>query len=125
MTSFGGDFFVTPNTMNFDDVMLGFASLGKTGNVGVIIAVFVFFMLYILGVVFARRADKRDKLQVTETSRKATGNGHVGCQALGAVDMLYNIYIYIYILFFFFAWEEGFIKLNLFYGGGNRRRLLF
>ena len=52
--------------MDFDDVMLGFASLGRTGNVGVIVAVCVFFMLYIVGVVFARRADRRDKQQVTD-----------------------------------------------------------
>ena len=54
--------------MDFDDVLLGFASLGKTGNVKVIIAVGVIFMLYILGVVITRRVDKRDNQQVIETS---------------------------------------------------------
>ena len=59
--------------MDIDQVMLGFSSIGKTGNVGVLIAVGVFFMLYILGVVLARRADRRDKQQVTEV--KVTGSG--------------------------------------------------
>ena len=65
LTSFGGDLFATPNDIDFDEVFIGFASLGKTGNVGVIIAVGVFFLLYIVGVVFARRADRRDKEQVS------------------------------------------------------------
>ena len=55
---------MTPNTIDFAEVALGFANLGKTGNVGVIIAVFVFVLFYFLGVIFARRADRRDKQQV-------------------------------------------------------------
>ena len=69
LTSFGGDFLVTPNTIDFDKVALGFANLGKTGNVGVIIAVFVFVLLYVVGVIFARRADRRDKQQVLRTKK--------------------------------------------------------
>ena len=55
---------MSPNAMDFDDVFFGFANLGKTRNFGVIIAVGVIFMLYILGVVIARRVDKRDNKQV-------------------------------------------------------------
>ena len=57
---------MTPNTIDFAEVALGFANLGKTGNVGVIIAVFVFVLLYVLGVIFARRTDRRDKQQVLQ-----------------------------------------------------------
>ena len=61
---------MTPNTIDFAEVALGFANLGKTGNVGVIIAVFVFVLLYVLGVIFARRADRRDKQQVLQKKGK-------------------------------------------------------
>ena len=61
---------MTPNTIDFAEVALGFANLGKTGNVGVIIAVFVFVLLYVLGVIFARRADRIDKQQVLQKKGK-------------------------------------------------------
>ena len=61
---------MTPNTIDFAEVALGFANLGKTGNVGVIIAVFVIVLLYVLSVVVARRADRRDKQQVLRKKGK-------------------------------------------------------
>lgn len=64
LTSFGGELLPTPADIDFEEVFIGFASLGKTGNVGVIVAVCVFFLLYIVGVVFARKADRRDEEQV-------------------------------------------------------------
>lgn len=64
LTSFGGELLPTPADIDFEEVFIGFASLGKTGNVGVIVAVGVFFLLYIVGVVFARKADRRDEEQV-------------------------------------------------------------
>ena len=68
LTSFGGELLPTPNDIDFQEVFIGFASLGNTGNVGVIIAVGVFFLLYIVAVVFARKADRRDEEQVTYLS---------------------------------------------------------
>ena len=51
---------MTPNTIDFDQVQLGFRSINDPGDVPVIVAVLLVFLLYLTGVVFARRADKRD-----------------------------------------------------------------
>jgi len=51
---------VTPNTIDFDQVQLGFRSINNPGDVPVIVAVLVVLLLYLTAVVFARRADKRD-----------------------------------------------------------------
>ena len=51
---------MTPNTIDFDQVQLGFKSINDPGDVPVIVAVSVVFLLYLIAVVFARRADKRD-----------------------------------------------------------------
>ncbi|XP_022784277.1 uncharacterized protein LOC111324875 [Stylophora pistillata] len=61
LTSFGGELFPPPSAIEFDTAFLGFASLGDTGNIGVIVAVGVFFFLYFIVAVFERKADKRDK----------------------------------------------------------------
>ena len=51
---------MTPNTIDFDQVQLGFKSINNPGDVPVIVAVSLVFLLYSIAVVFARRADKRD-----------------------------------------------------------------
>lgn len=51
---------MTPNTIDFDQVQLGFKSINDPGDVPVIVAVVFVFLLYSIAVVFARRADKRD-----------------------------------------------------------------
>ena len=60
LTSFGGYFVVAPNTIDFDQVRLGLKSIHDPGDVPVIVAVSAVFLLYLIAVVFARRADKRD-----------------------------------------------------------------
>jgi len=55
---------VKPNTIDFDQVQLGFKSINDPGDVPVIVAVSVVFLLYLIAVVFARRADKRDLEEV-------------------------------------------------------------
>lgn len=51
---------MTPNTIDFDQVQLGFRSIKDPGDVPVIVAVLVVLLLYLTVLVFARRADKRD-----------------------------------------------------------------
>ena len=55
---------MTPNTIDFDQVQLGFKSINDPGDVPVIVAVLLVFLLYLIAVVFARRADKRDLEEV-------------------------------------------------------------
>lgn len=53
-----------PNTLDFDVVFKEFKRLGETGNVAVLSAIIVALLLYLLVVIFGRRADKRDKAKV-------------------------------------------------------------
>ena len=53
-----------PNTLDFDVVFNELTRLHETGNIGVLSAIVTVLLLYLLVVVFARRADKRDKAKV-------------------------------------------------------------
>ena len=53
-----------PNTLDFDVVFKEFGRLDETGNVAVLSAIIVALLLYLLVVIFGRRADKRDKAKV-------------------------------------------------------------
>ena len=53
-----------PNTLDFDVVFKEFGRLDETGNVAVLSAISVALLLYLLVVIFGRRADKRDKAKV-------------------------------------------------------------
>ncbi|XP_048586754.1 uncharacterized protein LOC5520731 isoform X2 [Nematostella vectensis] len=64
LSSFGGDFFVAPNPIDFDKVWAGFANIGKTKNFVVLTTLCTIFAFYIIAVIFARRADKSDKQKV-------------------------------------------------------------
>ena len=55
---------MTPTTIDFDQVQLGFKSINDPGDVPVIVAVLLVFLLYLIAVVFARRADERDLEEV-------------------------------------------------------------
>ena len=55
---------MTPNTLDFDIVFQEFERLDETGNVAVLSAIIVALLLYLLVVIFGRRADKRDKAKV-------------------------------------------------------------
>ncbi|EDO48493.1 predicted protein, partial [Nematostella vectensis] len=68
LTSFGGDFFVPPNPIDFNKVWSAFTSLDQSNNVVVLATVCLMFALYALGLVFARRADQRDKQKVVNTT---------------------------------------------------------
>ncbi|XP_019631004.1 PREDICTED: polycystic kidney disease protein 1-like 2 [Branchiostoma belcheri] len=61
LTSFGADFIVPPNSIDFSTVFAKFANLSD--NAAVFSTVIVMFGVYFIVVVFARKADKRDVLK--------------------------------------------------------------
>ncbi|XP_066293799.1 polycystin-1-like protein 2 [Branchiostoma lanceolatum] len=61
LTAFGASFMTPPNSIDFNTIWGKFANLGK--NPGVFSTVWVFIGLYFIGLIFARRADKRDAIQ--------------------------------------------------------------
>ena len=65
LTSFGGDLLVAPNPIDFDKVFAGFANLASSGNISVLATVVSMFLLYLIAIVFARRADKSVEEKVT------------------------------------------------------------
>lgn len=64
LTSFGGNFFVAPNPIDFNKVMQRFTDFDAK-NFVVFIVVFGIFGLYVFALVFARRADRRDEVKVS------------------------------------------------------------
>ncbi len=63
LTSFGSDLLVAPNPIDFDSAFQNFGSLAE--NVAVLALISTILGAYIIGVVWARRADKRDLLMVS------------------------------------------------------------
>ncbi|XP_078674701.1 polycystin-1-like protein 2 [Branchiostoma floridae x Branchiostoma belcheri] len=61
LTSFGADFIVPPNSIDFSTVFAKFANLSD--NAAVFSTVIVMFGVYFIVVFFARKADKRDVLK--------------------------------------------------------------
>ena len=53
-----------PNTLDFDVEFKELGRLDETGNVAVLSAIIVALLLYLVVVIFGRRADKRDKAKV-------------------------------------------------------------
>lgn len=66
LTSFGGDFFVAPNPIDFDKIWDEFGRLGETGNYVVLATVCSMLGFYVVGLIFARRADKKDESKVNK-----------------------------------------------------------
>ena len=64
LTSFGSELFVAPNPSDFDSVFNNFDRLAQ--NVAVLALISTILGGYIIGVIWARRADKRDLLMVGE-----------------------------------------------------------
>ena len=77
LTAFGSMMDVAPNPIDFSAVMDGFSSMFETGNVTVFFFILVIFLIYLLVLVWARRADKKDLQQVTHFLIK-TFNATVG-----------------------------------------------
>ena len=66
LSAFGGDLFVAPNPIDFDKVFAEFGNLGETGNYVVLSFVCMVFGLYAIGLVIARRVDKKDNIEVNK-----------------------------------------------------------
>ncbi|KAJ7334469.1 hypothetical protein OS493_014786 [Desmophyllum pertusum] len=64
LTAFGGQLFVAPNPIDFDKAFTELKRLPQTGNVAVIIAVSCVFGLYLLLLLWTRKADQRDALKI-------------------------------------------------------------
>lgn len=64
MTSFGGSFIQAPNPIDFDKVFAEFGRLAESGNISVLVTICSAFLLYLIAMVFARRADKSDEDKV-------------------------------------------------------------
>ena len=62
LTSFGSELLVAPNPIDFDSVFNNFGSLAE--NVAVLALISTIIGVYIIGVIWARRADKKDDLMV-------------------------------------------------------------
>ena len=55
---------VAPNPIDFDKVWAEFGNLAESGNFVVLATVCSIFGLYFIGLVFARKADKKDQMKV-------------------------------------------------------------
>ena len=64
LTAFGGQLSLAPNPIDFDKVIIKFDRLPDTANVTVITVVSCAFGLYMLLLVWARKADMQDALKV-------------------------------------------------------------
>lgn len=64
MTAFGSMMDVAPNPIDYGAVLKGFSSMFDTGNVVVFFFILAMFLIYILVLVWSRRADKKDMEQV-------------------------------------------------------------
>ena len=60
LTSFGGALLIKPNPIDFDKVLVRFKNLQETGNVAVILTISVVLLCYIVVLLIARKADKKD-----------------------------------------------------------------
>ena len=65
LTAFGGELFVAPNPIDFDKVFIELQHIPETGNVAVIITVSCVFGLYLMLILWVRKADQKDTLKVS------------------------------------------------------------
>ena len=66
LSSFGGNFLVAPNPIDFDYVFKQFPDIFESGNVVVLSTVLSIFGLWIIGLLIARRADRKDENKVSK-----------------------------------------------------------
>lgn len=71
MTSFTGYLYVAPNKVDFEDVFRELKSLPPE-NMFVLSTVCLIFAMYAVGLVFARKADTRDKMKVRSIFKRST-----------------------------------------------------
>lgn len=61
LTAFGGGFIIAPNPVNLDKVFTEFTRLGETGNYLVLVMVCTIFGVYLLVLIWTRKADTLDE----------------------------------------------------------------
>ena len=54
-----------PNKMDFSQVQVGFLTINDLYDVLVLVSVLLVFLVYLISLIFARRADKRDLEKVS------------------------------------------------------------
>ena len=57
---------MAPNPIDFEKVWSEFGRLGETGNYVVLVTVCTMLGFYVVGLIFARRADKKDDSKVNK-----------------------------------------------------------
>ena len=65
LTAFGGGFVIAPNPIDLDKVFTEFTRLGETGNYLVLVTVCAIFGVYLLVLIWARKADVLDERKVS------------------------------------------------------------
>ena len=71
LTPFGGGLLVAPNPVDMGTVFKELSRLGETGNFSVLLTIIFVFLFYIIAVVLAKRADRRDQAKVTIRSKSS------------------------------------------------------
>ena len=64
LSSFGADFFVAPNTIDFKKAVKELSQIDETGNVVVLVVVSLIFVLYCIMLMVVKRMDKSDLRKV-------------------------------------------------------------
>ena len=67
LTSFGGGLLAAPNPIDMDTVFKELSRLDETGNFGVLLTIIFVFLFYIIAIVLAKKADRKDQAKVTTT----------------------------------------------------------
>ena len=55
---------VAPNPIDMDTVFKELSRLDETGNFGVLLTIIFVFLFYIIAIILAKRADRRDQAKV-------------------------------------------------------------
>ena len=58
------ELYSSTESIDFDKVFTEFTRLGETGNISVLVTIACAFLLYIIVLIIARRADKKDENMV-------------------------------------------------------------
>ena len=68
LTTFGSDFYVPPNTIDFKTVFKKFKKLHE--NALVFSTVIAIIGIYVIAAIWARRADRKDMIKVRQKKKK-------------------------------------------------------
>ena len=69
LTSFGGGLLIARNPIDMDTVFKELSRLDETGNFGVLLTIIFVFCMYLMAIVLAKGADRKDQTKVTTSSK--------------------------------------------------------